>query len=50
MPTGRAIFKSGTERPVAALKLLMKKSAYLKYARKEKLMITEIIMKIFFAF
>ena len=34
MPIGRATLSKGTDIPVAALKVSMKKSAYLKYTRK----------------
>ena len=36
MPTGRATLRSGTERPVTALKFPIKKSAYLQYASRPR--------------
>ena len=41
MPTGSAIFRSGTERPVTALKFSIKKSAYLQYASRPRLATAE---------
>ena len=41
MPTGKAIFRSGTESPVSTLKFSMKKSAYLQYVSKPMFATTE---------
>ena len=48
MPIGSAIFKSGSESPVTALKFAMKKSAYLQYPSSAKLSATESERKSFF--
>ena len=47
MPIGRVSLRSGTERPVTALKFCIKKSAYLKYPKKVRLETTEKARKSF---
>ena len=47
MPIGRAILSSGTESPVMALKLPIKKSTYLKYPSIARLLATERIINSF---
>ena len=50
MPTGSASFSRGRLRPVAALTLEIKKSAYLNRPKSSTLMTTEMLSHSFFRF